>query len=314
MTHTHDHAHTSGGHAHDVGDVGTTRLVLALVFNLAITLAEFIAGLVAGSLSLMADAAHNLSDTLSMGTSLVARRVATRAADRRRTFGYERAELIGAFINLLTLILIALYLLVEAVQRYLNPSPVDGTLMIWVGLATLVGNVATAAVLYKPSHDSLNIKSTFVHIVADALGSVAVVVGGVLIMQYGWTLIDPLLTAALACYILGHSYSLLKQTIRILMESAPAGFDFNGLVATMEAVGGVCDVHHVHVWQLDEHRTACEAHVVIEKHDLSAMEQIKQQLKQQMNDAHGIEHATLEFEFEPCGNARRVARSAHVHA
>ena len=298
--HTHEHSHH--GHSHrPAADVGTTRLVLAIVFNALITAAEFVAGFVAGSLALMADATHNLSDTASMGTSLVARKVGRRAADARRTFGYERAELIGAFINLLTLVLIALYLLVEAGQRYFAPASIDGTLMIWVGMATLVGNLATAFVLHKPAQDSLNIKSAFVHIVADALGSVAVVAGGLLIQQYGWTFVDPLLTALIAGYILVHSYGMLRETISILMESAPRGFDIDALTEAAGRIAGVRNMHHVHVWRLDEHRVALEAHVEVEGiRELDALDRLKQRIKTRLHDQFAIDHATLELEHGRC--------------
>ena len=301
---SHDHSHGS--------DTTTTRLVLAIGFNALITAVEFGAGLLAGSLALMADAAHNLSDTASMGTSLIARKVAARDADTRRTFGYERAELIGAFINLLTLILIALYLIVEAVQRYLDPRTIDGELMIWVGAATLVGNVATAFVLYKPSQGSLNIKSAFVHIVADALGSVAVIVGGLLILRYDWTVVDPLLTLGIAAYILIHSSGMLRETIAILMESAPPGFDLDAMIRRIAAFETVADVHHVHVWRLDESRVAMEAHVEVQGiSTLIELDRIKRAIKQTLAEEFDVDHATLELEHGACTDKPAHPPQAH---
>lgn len=296
-----DHSKESEhGHAHG-RNVGTTRLVLAIVFNFLITAAEFVAGFVAGSLALLADAAHNLNDTASMGIALVARRISTREADRRRTFGYERAELIGAFINLTTLVLIALYLLVEAVRRFFEPRSIDGNLMLIVGGITLAANVATAFVLYKPSQGSLNIKSAFVHIVADALGSVAVVLGGVLIMRYNWTVVDPILTVAIAAYIFIHSYRMLRETISILMESAPRGFPLEEMSRAVEAMEHVRDMHHVHVWRLSENETALEAHVAVEGIDeLSALDVLKTEIKQMLRSDYDIGHATLEIEHGAC--------------
>jgi cobalt-zinc-cadmium efflux system protein len=177
--------------------------------------------------------------------------------------------------------------------------------MIVVATIALVANVGTALLLYRSSKNSLNIESAFVHIVADALASVGVIVGGILVVFFDLYVVDPLLTAAISVYILVQSAQMLRQTTRILMESAPPGFDFDGLVATMESVDGACDVHHVHVWQLDEHRTACEAHVVIKKRDLEAMERIKREMKTRMREAFGIEHATLEFEFDACEGTQR---------
>ncbi|PSQ82780.1 MAG: cation transporter [Bacteroidetes bacterium QS_7_67_15] len=308
MSHDHSEGHAAHGHSHGQ-HAGTTRLVLALVFNFLITAAEVAAGIVAGSLTLLADAAHNASDTASMGVSLVARRVAGREADRRRTFGYERAELIGAFVNLVTLIVIALYLLVEAGQRVFTPGEIKGRLMLIVGAITLVGNVATAFVLYRPSKGSLNVKSAFVHIVADALGSVAVILGGWLIASYGWTIVDPILTAAIALYILAHSYEMLRETISILMESAPKGFPLDEMARALEAMDHVCDVHHVHVWRLDEEQTAMEAHVEVEAiAELAALDTLKGEVKQKLRDEYGIDHATLELEHGACTDQHRPRR------
>jgi cobalt-zinc-cadmium efflux system protein len=285
--------------------------VLSVVLNLVITAAEFVAGFWAGSLALLADATHNLSDAGSLGLSLYARRVAQRAPDRRRTFGYRRAEIIGAFVNLVTLVLIAGYLVVEAVGRYFDPRPVDGRLMIGVAAVALLANVATALLLMRAAEGSLNIRSAFVHIVADALASVGVIVAGGLVIAYEWYWIDPLITVAIAAYILAQSYQMLRRTIRILMMSVPPDLDLGALVAAMEGVEGACDVHHVHVWQLDEARTACEAHVVIERRDLEAMEDIKRAIKRRLKDEFGIAHTTLEFEFEACeGRAARVVPTA----
>ncbi len=292
-------------HTHSTGDQGTLRLVLSIGLNLIITAAEFIAGLMAGSLALIADAAHNLNDAASLGISLGARKVSERAADPQRTFGYQRAKVIGAFINLITLVLIALYLLKEAVERYLDPRVIDGQLMLIVASIALVANVATALLLHRSSKGSLNIRSAFVHIVADALASVGVILGGLLVMAYGWFWIDPLLTALISIYILVQSAGLLRRTVAILMESAPPGFDYAAMVEAMEATEDVRGVHHVHVWQIDEHHTALEAHVVIEQRDLEAMERIKQELKHRLAAEFNVEHATLEFEFEPCTGAER---------
>ena len=295
------------GHTHGHGKtMGTTRLILAIVFNALITAAEFVAGLITGSLSLLADAAHNLNDTASMGVSLVARRISGRDANRRRTFGYDRAELIGAFINLITLILIALYLLVEAVRRFFNPQTIAGDLMIIVGAITLAANVATALVLYKPSKGSLNIKSAFIHIVADAMGSAAVMLGGWLIMSYGWTIVDPILTIAIAGYILAQSYKMLRETISIFMETAPKDFDFDEMIRRITAMEGVQNVHHVHLWRLDENRVALEAHVCVARRDLDEMERIKDAVKRRLRDDYGVSHATLEFEFEKRRDHKRT--------
>lgn len=278
----------------------------AIALNVVITAAEFAAGLMAGSLALLADAAHNLNDAASLGVSLGARLLSQKDPDRRRTFGYRRAEVIGAFVNLITLVLVALYLLKEAVERTMDPRPVDGTVMMVVAGIALAANVATAFLLAKQKDESLNIESAFVHIVADALASVGVLAAGALVLRYGWLWIDPLLTGILSIYILAQSARMLRRTVRILMDSAPPDFPFDEMVREMESVEGVLEVHHVHVWQLDEERTAVEAHVVIQRRDLEAMEEIKRTLKTRLRHAYTVGHTTLEFEFEPCMDAPTV--------
>lgn len=303
-----DESSGHSGHAHGADTDGATwKLVLSIVLNLAITVAEFVAGMVAGSLALMADAAHNLNDAGSLGVSLYARRIAGRAPDPRRTFGYRRAEVVGAFVNLVTLVLIAVYLLTEAVQRFADPRTVDGELMVVVASVALVANVGTALLLYRSSRGSLNIRSAFVHIVADAMASVAVIVGGILVSGWGLYVVDSVLTGGISVYILVQSYWMLRRTIRILMNSAPPGFDIEELVGAMEAIENVEDVHHVHVWQLDERRTACEAHVVVSHRDLAEIEAVKSAIKKRLTESFGIEHTTLEFEFDACeGEQLRV--------
>ena len=299
MAHTHDHHHSK--------PASQGRLIASIAFNLLITVAEVIGGLLSGSLALLSDALHNFSDTVSLGISLGARRMSGRQADGRKTFGYRRAEIIGAFINLVTLVLIALYLIKEAVVRFLEPHPVDGTVMLAVALIGLAANVITAALLYRDAQGSLNVRSAFLHIVADALSSVGVVVGGLLILFYDLTFVDPLLTLAIAVYMLYHSYAMLQQTVDILMESTPPGLEVGRIIGDIQSLGPVQDMHHVHVWQLDEAHTALEAHIVINEDEILQIDAIKHQIKERLATHFDIAHATLEFELAPC------AREMHAH-
>ena len=298
----HSHGgHSHGGHSHGA-DAGTGRLVGGIVLNLVITVAEAVAGVLSGSLALLADAAHNLNDTASLALTLYARMVAGREATESRTFGHRRAEIIGAFVNLITLVLVALYLLVEAVERALNPRPVDGQLVMMVAGVALAGNVATAWLLQRPSKESLNVEAAYVHIVADALASAAVLGAGGLVLGFGWTWVDPAMTALISGYILWQSAYMLRQTIDIFMMTAPEGLDVGEMVGAMEAVDGVEDVHHVHVWRLDEHRTALEAHVRIGERDVDVAERVKQDVKTELASAFDIGHATLEVEYDRCSD------------
>ncbi len=293
MTHEHHHPHHHHG-----GDVGETRLIWALLVNVLLTVVQIAGGIVSGSLALVADALHNLSDAGSLGVALIARRIAKRPADALRTFGYQRAELIGALINLTALILIGLYLIYEAIIRFFNPEPIEGWLVVYVGGFALVVDVITAMLTYAMSKHSLNIRAAFLHNVADALGSVAVIVAGSLILLYGWTIADLICTLLIAVYVLWHGWSEIQHTIRILMQSTPLDIDLAELIHTLENEEGVRSLHHVHVWDIDEQRRSLEAHVVIDPQDAGRIEDIKQRIKSRLADRYQVRHSTLEFELE----------------
>lgn len=298
---SHHHHHHGHGHTHE-GDGSEFRLIVSIVLNGLITVAEFIGGIISGSLALLSDALHNLSDTTSLGVAYGARRIARRDATQRKTFGYRRAEIIGAFINLITLVLIALFLVKEAVERFFDPQPIDGTVMLVVAVIGLLANVVSAVLLFRDSRSSLNIRSAFLHILSDGVSSVGVVAGGILIILYDIYWIDPALTIAISIYLLIHSYHMLRQTIDILMESTPRDINLAELLEGVRTIDGVRDLHHVHVWQLDEQQRALEAHVVISEGDLGRMEEIKSSVKQYLQQEQRIGHSTLEFELDPCGN------------
>jgi len=276
------------------------RLAISILLNLAITIAEILGGLFSGSLSLLSDALHNFSDTASLGVSLVAVKISARSPDSKKTFGYRRAQIIGALMNLVTLVLVAIYLIKEAIDRYLNPLPIQGQVMLIVAVVGLIANLATAALLYRQSRNNLNIRSAFVHIMDDAFSSVGVVVAGILIIRYQLYLADTLLTLLISAYILIHSAQLLRQTVNILMQSVPEGIEIEQIIASIRTVEDVQDVHHVHVWQLDESQSNLEAHIVIDQGKMDDMACIKQAIKQRLASSFSITHSTLEFEFEDC--------------
>lgn len=297
MAHSHNHGHHHHGDGQTEG-----RLWISIILNFTITAAEFVGGIISGSLSLLSDALHNLSDTISLGISLIARKVSKKEANRDKTFGYKRAEIIGAFINLVTLIIIALFLVKEGVERFYNPQPIDGMVMFIVAIVGLLGNIITAVLLYRSSKENLNIRSAYVHIMSDAFSSVGVIVAGYLIIRYQVYIIDTILTLLIAGYILWQSYYMLRKTINILMESTPASLEIPEIQQAMSKVAGVLDIHHLHVWRLDEQNILLESHVVIDEDDMNQMETIKSALKNVLNTDFGIHHSTLEFELEPCEN------------
>lgn len=308
MGHDHKHHH----HHHDFKDASIGKLWISIFLNLAITLAEFIGGILSNSLALLSDAVHNLNDTLSLIISLIARKISKKGVSSRKTFGYKRAEIIGAFINLITLVIVALFLIKEGVERFFDPQPIDGFIMFWVAIVGLFGNFITAALLFKESKDNLNMKSAYIHILSDGLSSVGVIIGGWLIFKYQIYVIDTILTVGIGAYILWHSWHMLRETIDILMESKPDGLDLSELEEKMVTVPEVCGIHHLHVWRLDETQTMLECHVVIEKENLHEMEEVKSRLKQLLHDEFEITHSTLEFEFEPC-NAHHHEPEHHHH-
>jgi len=292
----HDHDHSKGG---------DKRLVGAVLVNTLLTVAQVVGGVLSGSLSLVADALHNLSDAAALGVALVARRIARRPADTKRTFGYRRAEVVGALINLTTLIVVGLYLIYEAAARFLNPQPVEGWIVVWVASIALVIDVATAVLTYRLSKDSLNIRAAFVHNVSDALASVAVIVGGTLILLYDWYWADLVAAVLISVYVLYQGITMMGDTVRILLEGVPPDIQLSEVTATLESIPGVRSVHHLHVWQLDETHRALEAHVVVRDSATDA-KQLKVEARNVLMGQFRIGHTTLELELpgetDTCGN------------
>ncbi len=290
MAHNHAHHH----HAH-----GDQNLAIAIAINLLLTVAEIVGGVLSGSLSLIADALHNLSDAGSLIVALAARRIAGRPADEIHTFGYGRAEVVGALINLTTLVVVGLYLILEGVTRLISPEPVGGWIMVGVSAVALVIDAATALLTWRMSKESLNIRAAFVHNVADALGSVAVIIAGALIILYGWNIADAIATFLIAGYVLYHGLTMSRDAIRSLMDGVPADLDLAAITESIGEIAGVGGVHHVHIRQLGERETALEAHIDLPPTEtIQAMDEIKQRIKEHLKDRFKIGHVTLEFECD----------------
>lgn len=303
--HGHDHQHHAhhhhGHHHHCHGDpskMSERKLIWAVGANILLTFAQVIGGLFSGSLSLIADALHNFSDAASLVIALVAIRIGRRPADQFKTFGYKRAETIAALINLTSLVLIGLYLCFEAVSRFLNPEPIEGWTVIVVAGIALVVDLYTAALTYKESKHSMNMRAAFLHNLTDAMASVGVILAGSLILLFGWVWVDAFMTLVIAGYVLYHCRYDLPRVIHLLMEGAPEHIEIKDVIALMEAEQGVKNVHHVHIWRLDEKRNALEAHVVIE--EAGRIDDIKQKLKSALHEQFDIGHSTLEFELVRC--------------
>ncbi|PRY92718.1 cobalt-zinc-cadmium efflux system protein [Hasllibacter halocynthiae] len=283
-------------HHHVDPEAGDRRVIAAIGVNLALTVAQVAGGILSGSLALIADALHNFSDAVSLIIAFAARRIARRPRDMSMTFGYGRVEVVAALVNYTTLIVIGLYLLWEAGARLLDPQPVEGWLVVAIAGVALAVDLVTAALTYAMSKSSVNIRAAFLHNVADALGSVAVIVAGTLILLFGWWLVDPLVTALIAGYILWQSAREIGPVIRILMLGSPPDVDGGAVIAAMRGADGVRDVHHVHLWQMDEHRSAVDAHLVIAPGRWGEADAVKRAVKRDLAARFGIAHATLETE------------------
>lgn len=304
------------GHDHGAEQMSDGRLVGAIAINGLLTVAQIVAGVLSGSLALIADALHNLSDAASLVIALIARRIGRRPADRLMTFGYARAEVVAALINLVSLLLIGVYLLAEAIGRALNPQPIDGWPVVIVAGVALVIDVATAAMIHKGSKHSLNIRAAFLHNVSDALASVGVIVAGVLILWYDLVIADLIVTAVIAGYIIWQGLTLMPRTLRLLMGAVPDALDYDAVVDALRRWPGVSHVHHVHVWSLDEHRHALEAHIAPRTTTLEAFDLLKRELKSMLRQRFGVAHTTLEACLSDPGPdaMRECGGTDHAHA
>ncbi|EEX10343.1 zinc transporter ZitB [Ruegeria lacuscaerulensis ITI-1157] len=294
----HDHSHA--GHKHHAQidpDAGDARVAWAIAVNMFLTLAQVVGGIFSGSLALIADALHNFSDAISLIIAFFARKIARRPADPRMSFGYGRAEVVAALVNYTTLIVLAVYLMYEGVMRFFQPEPVDGWLVVWIAVLALVVDLMTALLTYSMAKTSMNIRAAFLHNVADALGSVAVIVAGAAVILFDWTWVDPAVTILIAAYILWHVQGEIGQAIRVLMLGAPADLDPEQVARAIEATEGIREVHHVHLWSMQENEPALTAHLVVEDWAWPRVEELRGLVKQGLQDRFGIAHQTLEVEI-----------------
>lgn len=293
----HHHTHDHHGHCHHHGDISKMsekRLWWAVGANMLLTVAQVIGGIVSGSLSLIADALHNFSDAASLFIALFAIRIGRRPADEFKTFGYKRAETIAALINLTTLILIGIYLVIEAVNRFITPEPVSGWMVVWVAGIALVVDLFTAMMTYSQSKNSMNMRAAFLHNLTDAMASVGVIISGALILLYGWIWTDAAMTIVIAAYVLWHGYQELPNVIHLLMQGTPPHIAIDDIIQAIKKTDGVKSVHHVHAWQIDEQKNALEAHIVYD--ETQDMNVIKNNIKNMLSHDFDIGHSTLEME------------------
>ena len=286
MSHNHNH------------QVQSKNLFISIILNIVITVAQVIGGILSGSLALISDALHNFSDVLTLIFSYIANKLSRKEASLDQTFGYKRAELIAAFVNSITLIVVAVYLIFEAFQRFQNPQVIKSDLVVWMSLLGIIINGLSALMLKKDAHNNINMKSAYLHLFTDMLASIAVLIGGVLIYFYHIYWIDSVLTFAIALYLIYVGYDLLRQSTQMLMLFTPSNIDIKDIVNEVHKIKGVKLLHHIHVWYLNDHELHLEAHLDC-LHDIkmSDFNVLLDQIEKVLLDKFNINHTNIQPEF-----------------
>ncbi|MGH2754685.1 MAG: cation diffusion facilitator family transporter [Actinomycetota bacterium] len=288
-------------HHHGHRSVQRRALWIALVLNVTYMVAEVIGGIAFNSLALLADAAHMLSDVIGLGIALYAQRLMLRAASAQHTYGFQRAEVLGALANGVTLLAVVGWIGFEAVGRLLDPEPVRGGGLLAVALIGLLINLGSAVILRRAQGRSLNMRGAFIHMVSDAAGSVAVIVAALAVILWGASWVDPLASVAIAILVLWATWGLMRDTVHVLMEGAPKHLKLAEVEQAMGSQEGVKEVHHVHLWNLASDVPALSAHVLLQNEDSLHDAQLQaDELKALLHERFGIEHVTLELECHSC--------------
>lgn len=296
--HTHDHSHFRG-----------RNLVISILLNIVITVCQVVGGLISGSLSLLSDALHNFSDVLSLVVSYIATLLSKKEASTNRTFGYKRAEIIAAFVNAATLIIVAIILIKEAVERFLNPQEIESDLVIWLSLLGIVANGFSVLLLKKDAGSNMNMKSAYLHLLTDMMASVAVLIGGLLMKFYQVYWVDAFLTLAIAIYLIYMGYDLLKNSTRVLMLFTPNTIQVQKIVETISQIESIKNVHHVHIWQLNEAEVHLEAHIDFnEDIKLSEFDAVLEKIEEEVYQKYKINHVNIQPEYGKCDSKHIIVQ------
>lgn len=288
-SHSHSHSHTN---------MKDRNLIISILLNIIITASQIIGGLVSGSLALLSDALHNFSDVISLVVSFGASKLSKRKASIYRTFGYKRAEILAAFINASTLVIVGILLIVEAVERFQNPQEIESNLVIWLSAIAILANGFSVLLLKRDANANLNMRSAYLHLLTDMMASVAVLIGGLLMKYYKIFWVDSLLTLLIALYLVWVGYDLLKKSTRILMLFTPDQVDIKEVLRTVHKIPKVKKLHHVHVWCLNDDELHLEAHLDL-KEDISITEfnTVLKQIEDILHNEFEINHVTIQPEF-----------------
>ncbi len=299
--HDHEHAH-SHAHVSQASESNLRRVMIALVLTGTFMIVEVVGGIISGSLALLADAGHMLTDTMALALAAVAFHVSKRPADGNLTYGYQRFQILAAFVNGLSLLVIVGWILYEAVERFVAPRDILGETMLVVAAAGLVINIISFAVLHTGDQENLNIRGAALHVAGDLLGSIAAIVAAIVIIYTGWTMIDPILSVAVAILILRSAWALVKRSAHVLLEGAPDWLNVADMQERIVAnVPGVREIHHVHVWGLTPQQLMLTMHVAI-KDDVDSQSRVVRGVKDYVQCEFGIGHSTIEIEVDGCAD------------
>jgi cobalt-zinc-cadmium efflux system protein len=287
-------------HNHQAETTSESNLFITMVLNFVITMAEVIGGMYSGSLSLLSDAMHNFSDGVAIIITYVGIRLSKRPRTLRHTFGLKRAEIVAAVINASTLIIISFFLIREAIDRFSHPTPISGSLMLAVAVVGLIANVIGTVLLKGGSEVNINIRAAYIHLLSDAVSSLGVIIGAVCIMVFNISWIDPVLTILISLYILKETYGIVKESVDVIMMSTPPDIDLTELQRAVELIPGVKNMHHVHLWKMNDADIHFEAHVDVDDLLVSRTAAIRKDIDTYLRDKYDIMHTTLQFECDTC--------------
>ncbi|MDH3578150.1 MAG: cation diffusion facilitator family transporter [Gammaproteobacteria bacterium] len=289
-------------HRHATNESNQRRVMIALVLTGTFMLVEIVGGIISGSLALLADAGHMLTDTMALSLAAMAFHVSKRPPGRNLTYGYQRFQILAAFVNGLSLLAVVGWILFEAVSRFFSPRDVLGETMLVVAAAGLVINLVSFAVLHTGDKENLNIRGAALHVAGDLLGSIAAIVAAVIIIYTGWTPIDPILSVAVAALILKSAWSLVKRSAHILLEGAPEWLDVEAMQERIVArVSGVGEIHHVHIWGLTPQQLMLTMHVSLDG-PVESQSGVIRDVKTFLQEEYGIGHSTIEVEIDGCAD------------
>ena len=288
--HIHHHHHHN-----EVTQKSVKLLILSFVINMLLSVAEIIGGIISGSVSLIGDALHNTSDAFSILIAVISFKIGNKKASAKYTYGFKRAEIIGGFVNLILLFISGCYLLVEGIERLINPQQIDGLLIIWISVLALIIDALTAKISHHDAHHNSNMKMVFIHNLADAFGSIGVIISGLCIMWFDLYRVDGIVALLIAFYMIFQSVVFFPQIVNILMNAAPDNIDIEQVKNSLLAIKNIKNVHHLHLWCISEHNIAIECH--IESDDNSIILEATNLLKNKF----GITHCNFQVENKSCG-------------